>query len=62
MLTEFLFWPELIKYHSHGLKGIICTTTAKEIARIVNEDDKGFVFDLNVRKYLGNLGTVNKDI
>lgn len=54
--------PSLIKYHSHGLKGIICTTTAKEIARIVNEDDKGFVFDLNVRKYLGNLGTVNKDI
>jgi hypothetical protein len=54
--------PSLIKYHSHGLKGIICTTTAKEVARIVNEDEKGFVFDLNVRKYLGNLGTVNKDI
>lgn len=54
--------PSLIKYHSHGLKGIICTTTAKEIARIVKEDDKGFVFDLNVRKYLGNLGAVNKDI
>jgi len=54
--------PSLIKYHSHGLKGIICTTTAKEVARIVNEDDKGFIFDLNVRKYLGNLGTVNKDI
>lgn len=54
--------PSLIKYHSHGLKGIICTTTAKEIARVVNEDKKGFVFDLNVRKYLGNLGTVNKDI
>ncbi len=54
--------PSLIKYHSHGLKGIICTTTAKEIARIVNEDTKGFVFDLNIRKYLGNLGSVNKDI
>ncbi len=54
--------PSLIKYHSHGLKGIICTTTANEIARIVNENDGGFVFDLNVRKYLGNLGAVNKDI
>lgn len=54
--------PSLIKYHSHGLKGIICTTTASEIARIVNEDDRGFVFDLNVRKYLGNLGAVNRDI
>ena len=54
--------PSLIKYHSHGLKGIICTTTANEIARIVNEDDRGFVFDLNVRKYIGNLGAVNRDI
>lgn len=54
--------PSLIKYHSHGLKGIICTTTANEIARIVNEDNRGFVFDLNVRKYLGNLGAVNRDI
>lgn len=54
--------PSLIKYHSHGLKGIICTTTAKEIAEIVNNDTKGFVFDLNIRKYLGNRGTVNRDI
>lgn len=54
--------PSLIKYHSHGLKGIICTTTAKEIARIIIEDEKGFAFDLNIRKYLGNLGTVNRDI
>lgn len=54
--------PSLIKYHSHGLKGIICTTTASEIARLVNNDPKGFVFDLNIRRYLGNLGSVNKDI
>ena len=54
--------PSLIKYHSHGLKGIICTTTATEIARIVNDDPKGFVFDLNIRRYLGNLGSVNNDI
>ncbi len=54
--------PSLIKYHSHGLKGIICTTMASEIARIVNADTKGFIFDLNIRRYLGNLGSVNKDI
>lgn len=54
--------PSLIKYHSHGLKGIICTTSAKEIAQIVNTDSKGFVFDLNIRKYLGNRGAVNRDI
>ena len=54
--------PSLIKYHSQGLKGIICSTTAKEIATIVNNDNSGFVFDLNIRKYLGKLGGVNKDI
>jgi hypothetical protein len=54
--------PSLIKYHSHGLKGLICTTSASEIARIVNNDPKGFLFDLNIRRYLGNLGSVNKDI
>lgn len=54
--------PSLIKYHSKGLKGIVCTTTAKEIAEIVNNDKNGFVFDLNIRKYLGKLGGVNKDI
>jgi len=54
--------PSLIKYHSKGLKGIVCTTTAKEIAVIVNNDRNGFVFDLNIRKYLGKLGGVNKDI
>ncbi|SHG46065.1 AIPR protein [Flavobacterium segetis] len=54
--------PSLIKYHSKGLKGIICSTTASEIAQIVNKDVNGFVFDLNIRKYLGKLGGVNKDI
>lgn len=54
--------PSLIKYHSKGLKGIICSTTAAEIAQVVDNDKNGFVFDLNIRKYLGNLGGVNKDI
>jgi hypothetical protein len=50
------------KYHSQGLKGIICSAQAKEIAEVVNNDKNGFVFDLNIRKYLGKLGGVNKDI
>ncbi|WP_158990422.1 AIPR family protein [Mucilaginibacter sp. L196] len=54
--------PSLIKYHSQGLKGIICSATAFEIATVVNNDKNGFVFDLNIRKYLGKLGGVNKDI
>lgn len=54
--------PSLIKYHNKGMKGIICTSTASEIADVVNNDKNGFVFDLNIRKYLGKLGGVNKDI
>lgn len=54
--------PSIIKYHNYGLKGIICTASAKEIADIVNDDSRGFVFDLNVRRYLGKLGGVNRDI
>ena len=54
--------PSLIKYYSQGLKGIICSATAKEIATVVDNDKNGFVFDLNIRKYLGKLGGVNKDI
>ncbi len=54
--------PSLIKYHSKGLKGIICSTTASEIAQVVSNDSNGFIFDLNIRKYLGKLGGVNRDI
>jgi len=54
--------PSIIKYHNYGLKGIICTAPAIEIANLVNNDPKGFLFDLNIRRYLGNLGGVNKDI
>jgi len=54
--------PSLIKYHSHGLKGIICTALAKDLAEIVNSDTKGFLFDLNIRRFLGKRGGVNRDI
>jgi len=54
--------PSLIKYHSQGLKGVICTAQAREIARIVNDDPSESVFDLNVRRFLGVRGSVNSDI
>jgi hypothetical protein len=44
------------------VKGLVFTTTAQEIARIVNADPEGFVFDLNIRRYLGTRGSVNSDI
>lgn len=54
--------PSLIKYHVGGLKGLVCTAYADEIARIVNNDVNEAVFDSNVRKFLGMRGAVNSDI
>lgn len=54
--------PSLIKYQTQGLTGIVCSVPASEIAKIVNDDENGYVFDLNIRKYLGNRGSVNPEI
>ena len=54
--------PSLIKYHSQGLKGLVCTANAREIAKIVNEDESGAVFESNIRRFLGTRGSVNRDI
>ncbi len=54
--------PSLIKYHAEGLKGLVCSANAKEIAQIVLADTSGSVFDSNIRRFLGTRGAVNGDI
>ncbi len=54
--------PSLIRYHSQDLKGLVCTVPAQEIARLVNADDDGSIFDLNLRRFLGTRGAVNAEI
>ena len=54
--------PSLIKYYSQDLKGLICSVPASEIARLVNDNPDGAVFDLNIRRFLGTRGAVNRDI
>jgi len=54
--------PSLIKYFSQDLKGIVCSVPAGEIGRLVNDNPDGAVFDLNIRRFLGTRGSVNKDI
>lgn len=54
--------PSLIRYHAEGLKGLVCSTTAKEIAQVVLADTTGSVFDSNIRRFLGTRGAVNTDI
>ena len=54
--------PSLIKYHAQGLKGLVCSVLGREIARVVNDNEDASVFDLNIRRFLGTRGGVNKDI
>lgn len=54
--------PSLIKYHAAGLKGLVCTASASDIASVVVDDKTDTVFDLNVRKFLGEKKSVNADI
>lgn len=54
--------PSLMKHYSQDLKGLVCTVPAQEIARIVNTDPESSIFDLNLRRFLGASGAVNKDI
>jgi hypothetical protein len=54
--------PSIIRYQSHGLKGFVCSVPAREIARLVNEDVHGLIFDANIRRFLGTRGGINASI
>lgn len=54
--------PSLIRYQTQGLKGVICTATARDIASLVNGDQSGALFDSNIRRFLGKRRSVNADI
>ncbi len=54
--------PSLIKFYADTFTGMVCTSSADEIARIVNNDPSGAIFDSNIRRFLGTRGNVNKDI
>lgn len=54
--------PSLIKYYAQDLKGLVCSVPASEIAKLVNDNPDGSIFDLNIRRFLGTRGSVNKDI
>ena len=54
--------PSLIKFYADKFTGMVCTSSAHEIARIVNSDHTGSIFDSNIRRFLGKRGNVNKDI
>jgi len=54
--------PSLIKYYAQDLTGIVCSVPAIELGRLVNDNADGSIFDLNIRRFLGTRGAVNKDI
>ncbi|QVL34594.1 AIPR family protein [Telmatocola sphagniphila] len=54
--------PSLIKYYAQDLQGLVCSIPASEIGKLVNDNPDGAVFDLNIRRFLGSRGAVNRDI
>ena len=54
--------PSLIRYQTQGLKGVICTAIARDIANLVIGDPGGALFDSNIRRFLGKGRSVNADI
>lgn len=54
--------PSLIRYQTQGLKGIICTASARDVANLVIGDPGGALFDSNIRRFLGKGRSVNADI
>jgi hypothetical protein len=54
--------PSLICYQTQGLKGVICTANARDIANLVISDPSGALFDSNIRRFLGKGRTVNAEI
>jgi len=54
--------PSLIRYDSQGLKGLICTASARDISNLVVNDTGGALFDSNIRRFLGKGKAVNADI
>lgn len=54
--------PSVIRYDSQGLKGVICTAVARDIASLVNQDAGGALFDSNIRRFLGRDRSVNAEI
>ncbi len=54
--------PSLIRYQTQGLKGIVCTAAARDIANLVIGDPGGALFESNIRRFLGKGRSVNADI
>ncbi len=54
--------PSLIRYQTQGLKGVVCTASARDIANLVIGDPSGALFDSNIRRFLGKGRSVNADI
>jgi hypothetical protein len=53
--------PSLIRYYAQDLKGLICSVPAQEIARVVNADPDGSIFDLNIRRFLGSPSSATQE-
>jgi hypothetical protein len=54
--------PSLIETNISDFKGVICSVRASEIARLIDEDIHGVIFNKNIRKFLGTKKKINRSI
>lgn len=54
--------PSFIRYFAQGLSGVVCSVTARELARVVLNDNEDAIFDSNIRRFLGDRKAVNTEI
>ena len=52
----------VIEFSLGGVKSLLCTVRGNELAKLAQSEPRDAVFDKNVRKSLGFLGAVNKNI
>ena len=57
--------PSVIEYtgkNTEKTRSVVCSVSGKELARLADSVQGDFVFDLNLRPFLGTVGKVNQEI
>ncbi len=54
--------PSIINNNYNSIKSLTCNIKASELIKIFNIQKSEYLFEQNVRKYLGNCGKVNQNI
>ena len=54
--------PSVMRTNRGGYTGVICSVRATELVRLIEEDQKGVIFNKNIRRYLGSHKKISRTI